>query len=559
VDADESSGTTVAGRLLDQLTQAGVEVVFGLPGVHNLPFWQAAAQSPTTRPRIIGVRHEQAAMYAADGLARATGGVGVALTTTGPGAANAVAAFGEADQCASPALLIASEPPLGPRRVSGSDSGLLHSMVDQQALFAAPFGAFTMSLPTPLEASHLLPTVLSVLTDLPAPGYLGIPADVLAAPADTHETELPDLWSRRPDLAPAVAEPVDVARLAALLDGRRVALWVGPEAVYEQCGPLLAALAERLGAPVVTTYGARGLLGEHRLLIDAPPHEPEVAAAIAAAEVLLVVGDPLHGMTTRNWTMPVPGRLAVITRYAGLSLGDYDFAVRLETAVRTTLESLLAQLGPGGAAPWAPPGVAARVRARLLADPSTAAAMRLVAAVEQSWPAAAAVVADMCVAGYWVGGYASQPRARRLQYPVGWGTLGYALPAAIGPAAAGLPTLAIVGDGGAAMAVGELATYRQERLPVTVLLVDDGGYGMLRFDQDAAGHHRAGVELIGPRWPLLADAYGVRHWSVREVGDLPAALAEAHRHNLTGQPALVHLPVALTPPRTTSPRWHEPA
>jgi acetolactate synthase-1/2/3 large subunit len=229
----------------------------------------------------------------------------------------------------------------------------------------------------------------------------------------------------------------------------------------------------------------------------------------------------------------------------------------LETEVRVTLELLLAELGPGVGTAWAPAGTELAVRRRLAGDERTAAAMTLVAAVEQAWPAAAAVVVDMCVAGYWVGGYAAQPRPRRLQYPVGWGTLGYALPAAIGPAAAGLPTLAVVGDGGAAMGVGELATYQQQKLPVTLLVVDDGGYGMLRYDGQRADDPGAGTELRGPHWPTLADAYGLRALTVAGVDDLAGTLGEAYRHNLAGEPVLVHLPLSLLPPRTTSPRWHE--
>src|SRR5579875_2396683 len=101
------SGTTVAEAILKTLTGAGVRTVFGLPGVHNLAFWEAAGEDI---PEIIGTRHEQTTVYAADGLARAGGGLGVSLTTTGPGAANAVAAFGEAAACGSPVLLIASDP-----------------------------------------------------------------------------------------------------------------------------------------------------------------------------------------------------------------------------------------------------------------------------------------------------------------------------------------------------------------------------------------------------------------------------------------------------------------
>ena len=196
---------------------------------------------------------------------------------------------------------------------------------------------------------------------------------------------------------------------------------------------------------------------------------------------------------------------------------------------------------------------------RILADARTVDAMRMVEAIDNAWPADGAVVCDMAVAGYWYGGYSSQTRPRRLQYPVGWGTLGFALPAAIGPASVGIPTLAVCGDGGPMFALGELATYAQESLPITLLVVDDGGYGMLRFDQQVFGHPERGVDLLTPEWHALGSAFGIAVHTVGEVGELPAALAQAHEANLRGEPRMIVWKERLFPPRTTSPRWSDPA
>jgi thiamine pyrophosphate-dependent acetolactate synthase large subunit-like protein len=167
------------------------------------------------------------------------------------------------------------------------------------------------------------------------------------------------------------------------------------------------------------------------------------------------------------------------------------------------------------------------------------------------------VVCDMAVGAYWVGGYSNQPRPRRLQYPVGWGTLGYALPAAIGPASVGIATLAVCGDGGPMFALGELATYAQESLPITVMIVDDGGYGMLRFDQQVFGHPERGVDLLTPEWATLGAAFGIGVERVQTVGEISAALARARIANDRGEPRLIVWSQRLFPPRTTSPRWHE--
>jgi acetolactate synthase-1/2/3 large subunit len=185
--------------------------------------------------------------------------------------------------------------------------------------------------------------------------------------------------------------------------------------------------------------------------------------------------------------------------------------------------------------------------------------MSLVTAVDEATaalPQPPAVACDMAVAGYWVGGYAAGRAPRRLLYPVGWGTLGFALPASVGAAVTARPTLVVTGDAGALFGIGDLATIAQHRLPVTVLVVDDDGYGMLRFDQDRAGDPHRGVDLPSPDFCALAGAFGIPARRAELGPDLGSALAEALRARA---PRLITVRAALLPPRTTSPRWRDPA
>ncbi len=539
---------SVGEALLDQLADHGVEVCFGVPGVHNLAFWVGAGVG--RRPRVVGVRHEQAAGYAADTGARASGGLGVALTTTGPGFANALAAFGEAYARFSPVVLISSETPVAPRRTSGHDDGLLHGMRSQADVIAHGFGARAVSSRTAQEALAALPELAAHALAAGRPVYLGVPADVLASE-----------WAG--DVPGPVAVPLTapdattIEALARTLRGRCVTIWLGARAVPAESG--VRRLAERLGALVVPTFQARGMLADYAGTVVAPPHEPLVAEAIAACDVLLVVGDDLHGMTTRNWRMPVPPTIVAITDDVDASLGDYDLAVRAVGDVGLAVDALLGALGTGE--PVTAPDGEALTRAVLdevRADGRTSAAAAFVATVEESWPLDGALVVDMCIAGYWLGGYSRQGRSGRLQYPVGWGTLGFGLPAAIGPAALGIPTLAVVGDGGAAMGLGELATYAQEGLPIALLVVSDGGYGMLRYDQTVAGDPHRGVDLVEPRWEHLAAAYGFTAVRTDDPGaGLARAVAAAREGLNRGERTLVVLEQEFHPPRTTSPRWRE--
>jgi acetolactate synthase I/II/III large subunit len=534
---------SVAQSVLDAVALHGATTVFGLPGVHNLAFWREPDHAPMV------VRHEQAAVYAADGWARATGRLGAAVVTTGPGAANAVAAFGEAAAARSPVLLVASEIPQALRR-AGRLRGVLHESRDQAGLFR-PLAKAVFTPRSAAEVAEVLDAALATAMLHPrGPVYMDVPADVLgheaATSAEPSWTATQQHWSEH-----AASEP-ELDAAAALLAGARVVIWAGGGAVDVE--PSLAVLAEHLGAPVVTSYGGRGVPPTaHPAAVGLPPHEPEVAELIGSADVLLAVGGDLDGMNTRNWTMPRPPRLVALEpappRDPPEWIPDVTVVGQLGDALRGLRDRLPSR------PPWARHELRATVHARLAADPATAEAMALVAAVETARTDETVLVCDMAVAGYWVGGYASATGPRRLAYPVGWGTLGFGLPAAIGPAAAGHPVIAVCGDGGLAMALGELGTLVQQRLPVTVLVVDDRGYGMLRYDQARAGVPAAGVDLTTPDFVAVAAAFGLPSTGVRSVrGGLAVALAKSVASR---SPHLVHVPARLTPPRTTSPRWHE--
>lgn len=547
----ELTDTSVAGAILELLGRHGVTRAFGIPGVHNLPFWDAASASA---PRIVGVRHEQAAGYAADGLYRATGQTAAALLTSGPGAANVLAAFGEAFVSGSPVIVMASE--VGQAlRSSAGPRGILHEMADQSALFAA-FGAPARAARTRQEAiAYSVMAIRDSWGPPPLASYVGIPSDVLG---DAWSSPIPHV----PRLPTAGPDPHDMSTLAELISSSsRICLWLGGGVVTSGTEEQVRELAHRLGAPVVTSFAGRGLLAGDPLLVNAPVHEPEVGQVLADADLLLILGSSFDGMNTKNWRLPLPARRAALTLGTIIEQTvDLDCLVSVDLAKGLpALGEALDDVGLPTRDAWTDvSGVRASIVARLLSDPRTAVPMAWVEQVCTGWPGTSAIVCDMAVGAYWVGGYSDQPRARRLQYPVGWGTLGYSLPAAIGPASVGIPTLAVCGDGGPMFALGELATYAQESLPITLLVVDDGGYGMLRFDQEVFGHPERGVDLMTPEWGALGAAFGIGVERVEQVTQISAALTRAHEANLRGEPRIVVWPQRLFPPRTTSPRWFSP-
>jgi len=540
---------TGADHVVQPLANAGVEVCFGLPGVHNLPIWSALRESPI---RLVGVRHEQAAVYAADGYARATGRVGVALVTTGPGAANTLGAVGEAWASGSPVLVIATDIPKALRR-PGVHRGVLHECVDQPGMFG-PVVKASFAVGRVEDLALSVDRALAAALEHPQrPVYLQIPTDLLRA-------ELPSRGLGTSEIVREHAVPLeaDLAAAAAVLaEAKRPLVWAGGGAARDGARRAVASLAERLNAPVILTYSGRGLLpADHPCLVDLPPHLPEVGALWDEADAVVVVGSDLDGMTTQNWAMPRPPKLVAINLDPADAAKNYgaDVIIRAGAGDGTAALAELVPPRPGLAAQRdrlaaLQAGAIARLRAE---HPDELAFLDAFAAAV---PDEAVVLADMCIPGYWLAGMHPVRRPRGLQYPMGWGTLGYAFPAALGAACGGVgPVVSVSGDGGFLFACGELATVAQERLPLTAVIVDDGGYGMLRFDQQRAATPTYGVDLATPDFAALAAAFGVEAETVDGLGDeFGAALA---RHVARPEPTVLVARAALEPPPTTSPRWY---
>ncbi len=477
--------------------------------------------------------------------------LGVAVVTTGPGAANTLGATGEAMASGSPVLVLATDIPAGIRR-PGTYRGSLHETRDQTAMFAPVTKAATLVATPGDVAAAVMAGAHTALVAPSGPVYVGIPTDFLGQPAPELAEELPAAPRTPPFDGAGLGE---AARLIA--GAARPVIWAGGGALRAGAGDAVGVLAERLGAPVITTYSSRGLLSpDHPWLVAGPAHAPEVGALWDEADLVVGIGSDFDGVMTQNWLMPQPPRLVCINVDGADAAKNYAADVILLGDARDVTEQLAAAIGPrdGAEATLARlEQVRAAVAATVLADDAEAA--RLLASMDGALPPDTVVVADMCIPGYWLAGYRRVPRPRTLAYPMGWGTLGFAFPASIGAALAGAgPAVCVCGDGGFLFACGELATVAQERIPLTVVLVDDAGYGMLRFDQELAGDEPFGVDLLGPDFEALGRAFGIASSTVHGFGaEFECMLAAAVT---TPTPSLIVVKARLKPPPTTSPRWY---
>jgi thiamine pyrophosphate-dependent acetolactate synthase large subunit-like protein len=548
---------TGARAAVAALEDAGVPVTFGLPGVHNLALWRELNGSPI---RLVGVRHEQTAAYAADGYARASGRVGVALTTTGPGAANTLAAVGEAWASRQPVVVIATDIPSTARR-QGVWRGVLHEATDQAAMFM-PVVKEAIRVHSPDEIGPAVARAIQTALAPPArPVYVEIPTDLLSADvgSDPSRVESPTLKGSDPlSRGHLDLDDDQVDRAVQLLErARRPLIWAGGGALQSGAGEAVGRLAERLVAPVILTFSAKGLLPPgHACLVESSPHVPEAGGLWDEADLIVAIGSDLDGMMTQGWKQPQPPHLVAINVDPTDASKNYRPDIVVEADARAAAAALADRLDERGGLDSLRRRVRELnkgVRDRFAVEEPEASTF--LDTLRAALPDDAIVVCDMCIPGYWLGGFHRTPAPRKLSYPLGWGTLGCAFPQGLGAALADAgPAVSVSGDGGFLYACGELAAAKQENIPLTAVIVDDGGYGMIRYDQDLHGDPREGVDLTNPDFVALAASFGIRADSVDGLGEHFGMALKGHV--ALKEPTMLVARAALGPPPNVSPRWY---
>jgi acetolactate synthase-1/2/3 large subunit len=564
---------TGGAAVIDSLVANGVRHIFGIPGTHNLELYRYL---PVSGIRHIVTRHEQGAGYAADGYARVTGGPGVLITTSGPGISNAITALATSYADSVPTLAISPGPPRG---TVGKDVGWLHELKNQQGALDA-----VCDRSIRVESADELPETIAdifagFVTRRPRPVHLEVPVDVL-------EGE----WVRRPAAAPLPAvpdppNPVAIGNIvAALGQARRPLLIAGGGA--RGAGEEIRALAAN-GVPVLTTVNGKGIVDEtDPMALGASIRLAAAHQAIAEADLVIAVGtelgdsdlwggvlqatkviridlDPaqLHKNLPANLTITGDAQQilqAVISRVttehaAGRRTAPTDEPV----AGRREAEGEPVAGRPEASAVY---HLAERLEATTVEHVAGWREGILAEAAEDAGPwaeiqhaLAAALPGDTVVAGdssqvtyYGTVHYWPFTPANRLLYPTGYATLGYGLPAAIGAkiAAPERAVIGLFGDGAAMFTIQELVTATELRLPLPIIVADNGGYAEIREQMVDRGIAPQAVDLYQPDLPALAraiGAYGVEA-TIDNLGPLAAEALTADR------PTLIHLPINRSHP-----------
>ncbi|SNR69449.1 5-guanidino-2-oxopentanoate decarboxylase [Blastococcus mobilis] len=504
--------------LVSALVAHGVDTVFGIPGTHNLEIYRHLAQQGV---RHVSPRHEQGAGYAADGYARTTGRPGVAVVTSGPALLNAAAAVGQAYSDSVPVLVVSPGLPL---RHPGMGNGLLHESQDQGAALAA-IAAASIRAASVAEIPVAVAQAFAIMTSgRPRPVHLEVPLDVLG---EDGEVVVPSPARMGPATAPAA----ETAAAAALLaESSRPVLVVGGGA--RGAAPEVRRIAERLGAPVVTTTNGKGVLPEdHPMSLGAGVHLPAVRDLVADADVVLAVGTELAPSDLWYGPLPLDGHLVRIDVDPVGVLTNAVPHIALVGDAAVTLGALL-DLLPGSSAEEPAVRRTARWRDHKCTDAAAEGAewLPVVAALAAALPRDAVVAGDSAMVCY-LGAMTNLPMYRpgSFLYPTGFGTLGYGLPAAVG-AKVGDPTapvLALLGDGGAMFTIAELATAAELRMPLPIVIVDNSGYGEIRNEMLDRHDPVHAVTFSSPDFAALGRAVGCHGVTLDDPADLSTAVRDA--------------------------------
>jgi acetolactate synthase-1/2/3 large subunit len=452
------------------------------------------------------MRSELNAAFAAAGWAHVTGRPAPLVVSTGPGALNSLTGLMEAASAHLPVVAISSQIPSG---LIGRGRGFLHELPDQRASFA-PIVKWTGRAMSADEIPNLVGEAWRRAQMPPSgPTYVEIPYDVLAGAASGVEATAIDGGVPRPQAA-AASDVVAAARL--LSDAARPVIWAGGGVIRSAAWDELAELAMKLDAPVATTYMGKGALSEdHPLSAGSAADEAAFKELVGRADVVLCVGTELGAETTGQYALRFEGRVIQVDADANHIGATYD-ALPLVGDARMTLRALLQSVDARAKndAEQRARSVRERIR-RGLEDQDRALEQGLLATIRASLPRDAVTAWDMTILGYWAAAHFSTYAPRRFLYPLGSGTLGFAWPAALGAKAAlrGTPVLAVCGDGGFMYGISELASARQHGLAVRLLIVDDGGYGILREYQRETYDANHGVDLAQPDFAALVTAFGV--------------------------------------------------
>ena len=500
--------------LIECLKAQGVSAVFGMPGTQNIQIYDALLQRGSTIDHYL-VRHEYAATQMADGFARATGEVGVAITVPGPGASNASTGILEAFTDCAPVLLI-----------TGQSDSSLYSKHPSKMFHGLDQMRFFESITKYCAIAHTVSEIPVVVENAfkamrngrPGPTMLEFPMDVVTGEGEVRIPPRVERDELQPPDDTDLSDAVETIRNA-----KMPLIFAGSAVFHSNARNELRLLAEKLNAPVIVTRNGKGVLSEDHPLALQICYGYLGREALERADCLIGIGPRFTSIDTRNWSLELPQPFIQIDEDASEIGLEYPCDIGVVGDLKLTLQALIEDVAPGQNE-W--DQILAELRAKSDAQPS----LPVIHELQDVLPRDTIYAIDVHALGY--ASFAEFPiyDPRTFLYPNIGVALGHAYPAAIGAKVAhpDRPVICFSGDGGFLMGAVEMATAMKYGINVVAIVVNDGALSAIKGSQLKGCEGRTiDTDLLNPDFVEFAQSFGAYAKRVENLGDFKGTLRDA--------------------------------
>lgn len=514
---------TVSEAIVKELRRADVDIIYGIVSVHNMPIYNAILNNGHIR--MVTARNEGAAVNMADAYARATGKIGVVMTSTGTGAGNAAGSLAETWNAGTPLLHITGEVDSD---YIGTDERYIHEAKDQLKMMdGASKSAYLLKRP-----KSITPFMRKAINEAQAiptgPVTIQIPTNFQATIIPENqliETEVGYDSKQDVQLPDAIINNITTAK--------RPVIWAGNGINHAGASEELLSLMEKIQAPVITSGSGKGVIPEdHPLCIGNFGYSPEFEAFLKTSDLLISIGVRFRAGETNTWATPVPENHIHINADPNAFNRNFNTRYHIVGDAKKILEKINQTLNTEDISRDVTYINEVKETRQALRDNLNASIGQykdIAASVNKQIQDNTILLTDVTIPGYtWADKLVDIKEPRNFMHITGEG-IGQGLPMAIGAKIGqpDKPVVLVTGDGGFMVNAGELITAVQEDTPIIVLLFDDGGYGILKYYQEAAYGQKAGVDLKNPDFVMMAKSMGFESEKVTSAETFDKVLANA--------------------------------